>query len=129
MNKEKRNNLRSVINQCRKLLEEEITRRITYYGIKPDGKMIDPMKLEYLNTEGIKIRMNLEQAIEKERIGGLSLKEAVTRYIRHTGFTYLNRFAALRAMEVRGLIKETIIRRNEYHGRSLREMQLVENNH
>jgi len=126
MNKERRNNLRSVINECRKILEDDIARRISYYGIGVDGKIMDITKLNHLSVNNIEIRNKLEQAIEKEKIGGLTLQQAVARYIRHVGFTYLNRFSALRAMEVRGLIKETIIRRDKYHGRSLREMQLAE---
>lgn len=128
MNRERRNNLRSVINQCRSLLEEEITRRVGYYGIRDNGETIDTSKLTHLDKEDLDIRQRLDKAVEKEKIGGINQEDATKRYLSHVAFTYLNRFSALRAMEVRGLIKETIIRRNEYHGRSLREMDLAENN-
>jgi hypothetical protein len=86
-------------------------------------------KLEHLNDEEIEIRKRIELAIKKELVGGLDKKEAVHRYIRHTAFTFLNRIAALRAMEVRDLIKkETIIQRSEYGGRSLREREIAEDN-
>jgi SAM-dependent methyltransferase len=43
-------------------------------------------------------------------------------------FTYINRLAALRAMEARQLITETVIRRPEFGGRSLRERRIMESN-
>jgi len=128
MDKDRRNNLRRVINQCRKILEEDVERGLAYYGILTDGTFLELDKLEHLNAEEIEIRKRIEVAIEKELVGGLDKKEAVHRYIRHTVFTFLNRIAALRAMEVRGLIKETIIQRSEYGGRSLREREIAEAN-
>ena len=125
MDRERRNNLRRAINRCREILEDDINKRLAYFGIHPEGFM-NPSKLTHLNQEDFDRRERLEQVIEKEKIGGISQDEATKRYIRHVGFTYLNRFAALRAMEVRGLIKETIIRRDKYGGRSLREMEIAE---
>lgn len=129
MDRERRNNLRKVIHECRKLLEDEITKRLAYYGIMADGQFLDLAKLPHLTDQEWKIRCRLEQAIEKEALGKLTKSEAVKRYIHHVGFTYLNRFAALRAMEVRELLKkETIIRRDKYGGRSLRERDVAESN-
>jgi len=106
-----------------------MARRLAYYGIMADGKFLDLAKLPHLTDQEWETRRRLEQAIEKEALGKLTKSEAVKRYIHHVGFTYLNRFAALRAMEVRGLIeKETIIRRDEYGGRSLRERDVAESN-
>jgi len=129
LDRERRNNLRRVIHECRKLLEDEIVRRLAYYGIMADGQFLDLAKLPHLTAQEWETRRRLEQAIEKEALGKLTRSEAVKRYIHHVGFTYLNRFAALRAMEVRGLIKkETIIRRDKYGGRSLRERDIAESN-
>ena len=126
LDKERRNNLRKVVNRCRKILEEDIGKRLSYYGIFPDGTLLDLSELKHLTPEDIEIRKKLELAIEKEMVGELSRKEAVIRYIRHTAFTFLNRIAALRAMEVRNLIKETVIQRDAYGGRSLREREIAE---
>jgi hypothetical protein len=129
MDRERRYNLRRVVDECRKILEGDIAKRIAYYGILADGNSLDPSKLSHLKkAEDLAVRRRLDQAIEKEIIGGLSYKEAVARYIRHVGFTYLNRFAALRAMEVRDLIEETIIRKADLGGRSLRERKIAESN-
>jgi len=129
LEKARRNNLRRVIHECRKLLEDEISKRLAYYGVMADGSFLDLAKLPHLTSEGWSTRQRIEQAIEKEMLGKLTKSEAVKRYVHHVGFTYLNRFAALRAMEVRGLVKkETIVRRDEYGGRSLRERDIAESN-
>jgi len=129
LEKERRSNLRRVIHGCRKLLEDEISKRLAYYGVMADGSFLDLAKLPHLTSEGWRTRQRIEQAIEKEMLGKLTKDEAVKRYIHHVGFTYLNRFAALRAMEVRGLLKkETIVRRGKYGGRSLRQRDIADSN-
>jgi len=109
-------------------LEENIEKRLLYFGIRGDGSSLEPAKLSHLTSEDLEVRRRLDEAIEKEMGGRLSRKEAVARYVRHVGFTFLNRLAAIRAMEVRGFIKETIIRKDKYKGRSLRERDIVEAN-
>jgi hypothetical protein len=110
-------------------LEDEISKRLAYYGVMADGSFLDLAKLPHLASEGWGKRQRIEQAIEKEMLGKLAKSEAVKRYVHHVAFTYLNRFAALRAMEVKGLLKkETIIRRDEYGGRSLRERDISDSN-
>lgn len=128
MDKKRRNNLRKVVNNCRRILEEDVERRLAYYGIMADGTLLKLSELKHLSHENIEARKRLELAIEKEMIGGLGKKEAIFRYISHVAFTILNRIAALRAMEVRKLIKETVIRRSKYGGRSLREREITEAN-
>jgi hypothetical protein len=128
LDKERRNNLRRVINQCRKILEADIEKRLIYYGIMADGAFLDLDELKHLKDEEIETRKRIELAIEKELVGRLSKQQAIERYIRHTAFTFLNRIAALRAMEVRSLVKETVIQRSEYGGRSLREREISEIN-
>jgi len=128
MDRPRRYNVRRVVNEARRLLEDEITKRVLYYGIRADGTTLDPAKLPHLTPADLETRRRLDQAIEKEMVGGLSRRQAVARYIRHVGFTYLNRFAALRAMEVRGFIRETVIPRARYGGRSLRERDVAEAN-
>jgi len=128
LDKERRNNLRRVINQCRKILEADIEKRLIYYGIMADGTFLDLDELKHLKDEDIETRKRIELAIEKELVGRVSKQQAIERYIRHTAFTFLNRIAALRAMEVRSLVKETVIQRSEYGGRSLREREISETN-
>jgi hypothetical protein len=128
MDRPRRYNIRRVVNEARRLLEEEIAARLRYYGIRADGSGVDPARLTHLSHADREVRRRLDQAIAKEQVGGLTRKQAVARYIRHVGFTYLNRFAALRAMEMRGLIKETVVPRPQYGGRSLRERDIAQAN-
>jgi SAM-dependent methyltransferase len=128
MEKARRDNLRRVVYKCRQIFEEEFAKRAIYYGCLQDGQFTDVSTLGHLTFQDIQTRKKLEQAIAKERLGGLDQKAALHRYIEHVGFTFLNRFAALRAMEARGLIKETIPRRDQYGGRSLRERDIWETN-
>lgn len=109
-------------------MELEIGKRLRFYGIDEDGTLLSPSQLPHLTWEDLQTRKKLEEAIEKEKTGGLTTKGAIKRYIEHVSFTYLNRLAALRAMEVRNLIDETIIRRSDFGGRSLRERRIVESN-
>ncbi|MBE0448581.1 MAG: hypothetical protein IBX64_10875, partial [Actinobacteria bacterium] len=128
MNKERRNNLKNVITKARRLLEEDIAKVITRYGILAGGKRLTPDELS-LDPQARETRERIDKAIDKERIGGLSLADATDRYVREVSFTSINRLSALRAMEVRGLLsKETVMRRPEYGGRSLRERDIAEGN-
>lgn len=61
----------------------------------------------------MKIRENIEQVIEKLGKGGFEKKKAVKEYIKEVTYTYLNRIAALRVLEARGLIEEILITRPE----------------
>ncbi|MHA1381214.1 MAG: BREX-1 system adenine-specific DNA-methyltransferase PglX [Candidatus Helarchaeota archaeon] len=126
MDKNRRTNLNSVINKSRKLLDGEYYKQLRYYGIFKERDFIPLEKLNHLSNEEKKKRIWLEESIKKEKLGNLSNENAITRYVRHCSFTFINRIAALRAMEVRKLIKETIIRRPECGGRSLREREIAE---
>jgi len=127
MDRPRRYNLRRVVGEARRLIEDEATKRLAYYGIRADGTTLSPDRLPHLTVEDRDIRTRLEVAIRKEQSDRLDRSEATARYIRNVGFTYVNRFAALRAMEVRGFLsKETLVRRPEYGGRSLRERDIAE---
>lgn len=121
MDKDRRNNLRRVIRECRRILEEDLGRELLYYGFSADG-IVGVEALGYLKD--LETRRRIEAAIEKERVGGITEREAIERYIRQSALTFLNRIAALRALEVRGLIAETVIQR--YGGKSFRERRISE---
>lgn len=124
----RRNNLRNTVNECREMIEKDIENQLIVYGItKKDFLSLE--KLPHLSDDEKVIKSNIEKSIEKEKCAVTNQKKAVERYIRHVSFTFINRLAALRAMEVRNLIKETIIQRKEYGSMSLRERGIQENNH
>lgn len=126
MNKKARSNLRKVVTQARQLLEEDIKTQLKRLGIEESGKTIPAGRLTHLRREDKDLRDKILAAIQKEQVRKVERGEAYDRYIRHVGFTYLNRLAALRAMEVRELIKETVIRRDQYAGMSRREYEVSE---
>jgi len=125
MDKERRSRLKRVVGLARRVVEDDVKVQLRRLGIDEDG--IKPAeRLPHLSVEDKELRTKIIEAIEKEKVGDISYGEAFARYVRHVGFTCVNRIAALRAMEVRGLIKETVIRRDSYGGRSRREYELAE---
>jgi len=126
VDKKARSNLRKVVGQARQLLEEDVRTQLKRLGIEEGGKTIPAGRLSHLSREDKELRDKILVAVRKEQVKNIKLKEAYDRYVRHVGFTYLNRLAALRAMEVRDLIEETMIRRDQYAGMSRREYELSE---
>lgn len=128
MDKERRSRLKRVVGLARRVVEDDVKVQLRRLGIDEDG--IKPVeKLPHLSADDKDLRAKIIEAIEKEKAGDISYGEAFNRYVRHVGFTCVNRIAALRAMEVRNLIKETVVRRDAYGGRSRREYELAEQEH
>lgn len=125
MDKERRSRLKSVVGQTRRIVEKDVKVQLRRLGI--DENEIKPVdRLPHLSDADKELRAKIVEAIEKEKAGDISYGEAFDRYVRHVGFTCVNRIAALRAMEVRNLVRETVIRRDVYGGRSRREYELAE---
>jgi len=125
MDKERRSRLKSVVGQTRRIVEDDVRVQLRHLGIdENETKSVE--KLPHLSVQEKELRTKIVEAIEKEKAGDISYNEAFNRYVRHVGFTYVNRIAALRTMEVRNLIKETVIRRDIYGGRSRREYELAD---
>ncbi|APC47780.1 hypothetical protein BME96_06160 [Virgibacillus halodenitrificans] len=117
MKPEQKKAINRTILKCREILESDIENRLVTCGILLDEPWIEKDKLS-LSDEEEQIYKDLRDAISKEMKGGLSEKEALISYIREVTYTYLNRIAALRVMEVRGLMEEVLIQREEYSNRS-----------
>ncbi|MGG3957046.1 BREX-1 system adenine-specific DNA-methyltransferase PglX [Bhargavaea massiliensis] len=117
MKPEQKKAINRTILKCRAILEKDIENQLITYGIIIDEPWIEKDKLS-LTDEQEQIYKDLRDAIAKEMKGGLSEKEALISYIREVTYTYLNRLAALRVMEVRGLMEEVLIQRDEYGNRS-----------
>lgn len=128
MERSRRYNLKNVINKCRQILEEDFRTQLGQLGIfTEEKKSKKPLeKLNYLIEKSRIIRQSIEQAIQVQIKSGLEEKQAITRYIRECTFIFLFRIAALRMMEVRELIEETIVPREKNGGRSLRACRLSE---
>ncbi|MCL6478737.1 MAG: BREX-1 system adenine-specific DNA-methyltransferase PglX [Peptococcaceae bacterium] len=118
MDKEARNKIRKMVEEIRRLLEEDVSLQLEgTYGITPktihdEGDM--PVLRQYLRR--LAERRSIIAAIEYEESYGLKKSEAVDKFARETVFTWLNRLAALRMMEARKLISESISRYTESAG-------------
>ncbi|MBI3988925.1 MAG: hypothetical protein HY347_04845, partial [candidate division NC10 bacterium] len=128
MERERRFHIREVVKQCRQLLEADLDVELRRFGLMEDGRILDLDKLPHLTEADRERRLALEEAIKKEQAPGLTLQEAHRRYLQEVAFTVFNRLVGLRAFEVRGFIRETVIRRPEYGGQSLRERDIAEAN-
>lgn len=113
LNSEQKRAIKSTILECRGILEKDIEQVLINLGIYIDEEWVDINNLTNLNEEQRKVRENIEQVIEKLGKGGFDKNKAVREYIIEVAYTYLNRIAALRVLEARGLIDEILISRPE----------------
>ncbi len=118
LSSDQRSTIRSTILSTRHTLENELRRQLEKYGIYED-KILPLENLTHLSIEEIHTRRTLDAAIERELESTEGdLERSITNYVREATKTYLNRFVALKTMEVRGLVEETITERPEYGNRS-----------
>ena len=118
LSSDQRSNIRSTILSTRHTLEDELRRQLEKYGIYDDNKLPQD-KLTHLSAEEIHTRDRIDAAIERELESTEGdLERSITNYVREATKTYLNRFVALKTIEVRGLVEETITERPEYGNRS-----------
>ncbi len=106
-----RNTLRLTITSCRRLLEEDYLLQLEgRYGIRSDGSIEPLSSLQHLDVAGKAERLSIEASLQHEKLQEKELPHAITRFVRESAFTALNRLAALKLMEhpSRGLIAETI---------------------
>jgi hypothetical protein len=112
-----RNEIRKMVAAIRELLEEDIREQLeSTYGILPDGRLLDPDQVCGHDPTRRNERDAIESAIRYAVAGGRTSKEAVENFTREIGFTYLNRLAALKMLETRGLIQESVSKGTESNG-------------
>ncbi len=118
LSSDQRSTIRSTILSTRRTLEDEIRRQLEKYGIH-ENKRLPLEDLTHLSAEECHTRRTLDAAIERELESTEGdLQRSITNYVREATKTYLNRFVALKTIEVRGLVEETITERPEYGNRS-----------
>lgn len=102
-----RNKLRSVVTQCRRLLEESIAQQLQgKYDIYSTGKKDEvraekDVPLGHLTDEGLQARQDILSHFEHILALGYKPKETLEQLIREIAFTHLNRLCAYKMMEVR----------------------------
>ncbi len=118
LSSDQRSTIRSAILSTRHTLEAEIRRQLEKYGIH-EAKKLPLDNLTHLSAEEIHTRRTLDAAIERElESTDGNLERSISNYVREATKTYLNRFVALKSIEVRGLVEETITEQSEYGNRS-----------
>ena len=102
-----RNKLRSVVTQCRRLLEESIAQQLQgKYDLFATGKKDEvraekDVPLGHLSDEERQARQDILAHFEHVKALGYKPREALEQLIREIAFTHLNRLCAYKMMEVR----------------------------
>lgn len=116
MDKAVRGTIQQATQKARRLLEVEFREQLEgTFDILIDGTIADePGK--HLDDRQRILRGKLVDAIEHHKATGMPSREAVLAYVREVAFTTLNRFAALKMLEARGLVQECVSRGEQSSG-------------
>jgi SAM-dependent methyltransferase len=116
MTDEVRQRLLAMTQEARALLEREFSEQLeAVFDIHLDGT-VAPRPGSHLAADQKAVRAKLVAAIDYLRASGATPNEAVAHYLRQAAFTTCNRFAALKMLEVRGLVQECISRGGQSAG-------------
>jgi len=103
LDKEEREHLEDVVTDLRDLVEEEIE-----YELEHQYNLTDRDGGDGLSDEEQATRERLVEAIDHENPGDKSWEWCYQQYINGVGYTFINRMAALRCMEVRDFIDRPV---------------------
>jgi hypothetical protein len=106
-----RNRLQRFVNDARRVLEEEFTRQLQNdYGMDPNaGTIAELASLRHINDAQRETARILRDTLAHYTAGGeMSASQGLDRIVREQAFTVLNRLAALRMAESRGLLVESV---------------------
>ncbi len=110
-----RNRLQRFVTDARTLLTLEFTRQLQQdYGLDPEsGTAADIDKLGHLDDSRLQTAYLLREilahyAATATETGAKAQKEALKRIAREQAFTTLNRMIALRLMEARGVLRQSV---------------------
>lgn len=119
MDKEIRNKIKKMVQDARKELLKEIGELLEgVFGLHKDGTIEDISRLPQIKDDqnAIKAREGFAYVIERETAAGSKKPGAVERLILGLTFTHLNRLVALKLMERRKVIRETVSRGSKSNG-------------
>jgi type I restriction-modification system DNA methylase subunit len=115
---DERSDIRSTVLDTRELIEDDLYRQLERYGVYEDER-VDLEQLGHLDAYDRQTRRTIDAAIDRElEATEGDYQRSVKNYVREATKTYLNRLVALKAIEVRGLVTETLVDRPEYGNRS-----------
>ncbi len=106
-----RNRLQRFVNDARRVLEEEFTRQLQNdYGMDPNaGTVADLGSLRHINDAQRETARILRDTLAHYTASGdMNATQGLDRIVREQAFTVLNRLAALRMAEARGLLVESV---------------------
>ena len=106
-----RNRLQRFVNDVRRVLEEEFTRQLQNdYGMDPNaGSVAVLASLRHINdAQRESARILRDTLAHYCASGDMDAKQGLDRIVREQAFTVLNRLAALRMAEARGLLVESV---------------------
>lgn len=106
-----RNRLQRFVNDARRVLEEEFTRQLQNdYGMDPNaGSVAELASLHHIDDAQRESARILRDTLAHYCAGGdVDAKQGLDRIVREQAFTVLNRLAALRMAEARGLLVESV---------------------
>ncbi len=106
-----RNRLQHFVNDARRVLEEEFTRQLQNdYGMDPNaGSVADLSSLRHINDAQRETARILRDTLAHYTADGdMNANQGLDRIVREQAFTVLNRLAALRMAESRGLLVESV---------------------
>ena len=115
-NKDTRNLLARTVAACRRRLTEDVTDQLKgVFGLHPDGTVLPLDKLTHLSPDQTSAARRLRDLLNHYTAGAAGTdherqKAAYERMVLETSFTFLNRLAALRLCEERGLVVECVRR-------------------
>lgn len=106
-----RHRLQRFVNDARRVLEEEFTRQLQNdFGLDPNsGAVTDMANLRHINDAQRESARILRDTLAHYCAGGdMDARQGLDRIVREQAFTVLNRLAALRMAEARGLLVESV---------------------
>jgi hypothetical protein len=106
-----RSRLQRFVNDARRVLEEEFTRQLQNdYGLDPGaGTVTELTSLRHINDAQRETARILRDTLAHYTAGGdMNSRQGLDRIVREQAFTVLNRLAALRMAEARGLLVESV---------------------
>ena len=106
-----RNRLQRFVNEVRRILEEEFTRQLQNdYGLDPNSGTVAALaSLRHLNDAQRETARILRDTLAHYTAGAeVDIQQGLDRLVREQAFTVLNRLAALRLAEARGLLVESV---------------------
>lgn len=112
MNREKRNQIKKLVQTARAMLIQEARETLEgVFGLHSDGIFEDMAALPELKDPSHgDTRRRLESFVEEEAKTGLSGRDTVDKLVKEIAFTHLNRLVAFKMMESRKIIRQTICR-------------------